>query len=195
MLFNIFPNVSGQAFTDNYTSVVFDQIGAKGFGYEVNFYCGFVVLASSISAAVSLDYFGRRPIVMFGCLIMLFSIWLMGIGFYFMSPSMTFISTIGINIAVYYGNLGIYYVYMNEISEPFVMGLGLAMLWGSKTIVMLFLPKIYTSYPLPMVSIIQCIMGIVCFIFMRPLYIETKGKSTMQIKEDYANLKYNLLTS
>jgi MFS family permease len=187
MLFNIFPNVAGNAFTDNYSSVVFDQIGAKGFGYEVNFYCGFVVLASAILAGLTLDSYGRRNIVISGCLLMIVSNWLMGIGFYYLSPSLVFASTIGVNIASYYGNAGIYYVYMNEISEPFVMGLGIAMLWASRTVVMLGLPRIYNEYPLPMVSIIQCIMGILCFVVMRPLYVETKGKSTMQIKEDYAN--------
>lgn len=48
--FDIFPQVAGQVFTDNYTKEVFEKLNMPHTGAEVNFYCGFAVLFAAILA-------------------------------------------------------------------------------------------------------------------------------------------------
>ena len=51
---------SGQAFLDCYSVLVFDRIFYKGYGFEINFYNGFVVLFGAIVCVFLLNFWGRK---------------------------------------------------------------------------------------------------------------------------------------
>ena len=48
MTFVVFPNISGQVFSDNYTVQVFDRLKDPKLGDNANFYSGFAVLFASL---------------------------------------------------------------------------------------------------------------------------------------------------
>lgn len=191
LFLNVFPNIAGQAFTDIYTKDVFTQLNMPELGAEVNFYCGFVVLLAASSAFLSMDYLGRKTIFIYGSFSLIVSMLLMSISFYLNDPVLAFYSFCLANFSLYFGNLGIYYVYVNELGEPFIVGLGLAVLWIVKTIMATLLPYLYKPYPIYLTPFVQVILGIICFIFMRPVFIETRGKTSLEIKKEYAKLQYN----
>lgn len=81
---------------------------------------------------------------------------------------------------------------MNEIGEPFVVGLGLATLWVTKSLVGYVIPLFWNSLPDYWTPIIMVIPAMFLFILIRPLYIETTGKTVAQIRNEYSTLKYKL---
>lgn len=84
LFYNAYPNISGQAFTDSYSVIAFNKIGGDGFGFEVNFYCGIVVLLSGFLALVLIDKLGRRKIWLYGGAFMqLLGMALLSIGFFY----------------------------------------------------------------------------------------------------------------
>jgi len=74
---------SGQTFLGNYSTLVFDRIFYKGFGFEVNFYNGIVVLFGAIVCIFLLDCWGRKFLFLFGAYLQLVFIWGITFSFYF----------------------------------------------------------------------------------------------------------------
>ena len=142
-----------------------------------------------------MDVIGRKNIFVFGSLGLIISMWIMSLSFFLNNSTLAFVSFVLANFSIYFGNLGIYYVYVNELGEPFIVGLGLAFLWIFKTIVATILPYIFNPYPIYWTPFIMAITGMISFIFIRPLFLETNKKTSMEIKKDYADLKYKLFTA
>jgi len=120
--FNIFPNIAGQAFTDTYTYDVFTDLGRPELGADINFYSGFIVVIGSILAFSLMNSIGRKTIFIVGNLTLAVSMWLMSLSFYLKNMNLVFVSFGMANFSIYFGFLGIYYVYVNELGEPFVVG-------------------------------------------------------------------------
>ena len=93
---------------------------------------------------------------------------------------------------MYFGAIGVKYVWTNEAAQPFVNGLGNSTNWLCKSIVAFILPVIYEDFPLYWTPLIMSICGVVMYIFLRPMIIETKGKSLEGIKLEYAKYKFSL---
>jgi len=89
---------------------------------------------------------------------------------------------------------GVVYVYVNEISEPFIVGIGFAVSWGLRALFALVLPYIYDNLPLYWLPMIQAVTGIILFVLYTPLYIETKGQTYVDIAKRFANFKYKMFT-
>ena len=94
--------------------------------------------------------------------------------------------------SVYFGAIGVKYVWTNEAAQPFVNGLGNSTNWLCKSIVSYILPLIYEDLPLYWTPLIMSIAGVVMYIFLRPMIIETKSKSLEGIKLEYSKYKFSL---
>ena len=190
---NIYTPLSGQAFTDNYSVIVFDKIGGEGFGYEVSFYSGILVVVGGLLALLLVKKIGLRLIWLYGgAFMLLIGMYLLSLGFFM---NTTWICQIGIfvcNFSIYFGHIGTYATYVNELAEPFVVGLGIAVAWTVKSIVSYMIPFSWNALPDYWTPAIFVTIGIFLFVLIRPLYIEIKGKTLNQIRIDYSRLEYRL---
>ena len=96
------------------------------------------------------------------------------------------------NFSIYFGHIGTYATYVNELAEPFVVGLGIAVAWTVKSIVSYMIPFSWNALPDYWTPAIFVTIGIFLFVLIRPLYIEIKGKTLNQIRIDYSRLEYRL---
>ena len=86
------------------------------------------------------------------------------------------------------------FIWPNEVAQPFVIGLGYACNWFVKSIVSKLIPLLYNNLELYWLPLIMSCSGLVCIIFYRPFFLETKGKTISAIQLDYLNFKYNLFS-
>ena len=84
------------------------------------------------------------------------------------------------------------WAYLNEIAEPFVIGIAFSGLWFTRTIVNIYLPYTFNWQQIYWCPASQVITSTIMFILIRPLYIESKGKTREQMKKEYKEHKYNL---
>ena len=163
-----------------------------GFGYKLTFYSGFCCFAGGLLTVLVVNKIGRVPIIVgthFGqCICMA----LMALSFYYDWVWLAIASNLVYCFILYFGTLGITYVLTNEISEPFVIGLGCATNWGTKSLISYLLPTIYDNLPLYWTPMIQAMAGLFMWVLIRPLYLESKGKSCKEISDEYAAFKYSI---
>ena len=96
---------------------------------------------------------------------------------------------------LYFGNNGLTYVFVNELAEPFVVGLGFAVSWGLRSVLGLLIPIIYDNLELYWTPMIMSFTGITFWFLFKPLYVEARGKDYVQISYEYANFKYDIKKS
>ena len=94
---------------------------------------------------------------------------------------------------LYFG-LASVFIFPNEVCQPFVSGLGYAMNWFSKSIMGWILPFLYNGLPIYWTPFIMVCIGILVFIVIRPLILETQGKTFQGIEFEYSKFKYNLFS-
>lgn len=94
---------------------------------------------------------------------------MMSISIYYAFPQVTIVSFVLANFGVYFGNQAIFHVYVTELGEPFVIGIGTAVLWIFKSLVAFLIPFLYSNYPIYYTPALSFAIGGVLFIFMRPL--------------------------
>ena len=185
---------SGQAFLDCYSVLVFDRIFYKGYGFEINFYNGFVVLFGAIVCVFLLNFWGRKFTFLLGAYQQLVFIWGITFCFYFKYGTQAVVCS-----ACYYfacnQSICVLYVYLNEICEPFVSGISISGLWLTRTIVNIYLPYTFNWQQIYWCPATQVITSTIMFVLIRPLYIESKGKTREQMKKEYKEHKYNLFGS
>ena len=99
----------------------------------------------------------------------------MSFAFYFNFVNMA----VGVNLVfiftLYFGCNGVTYVFVNELVEPFVVGIGFAVSWGLRALLGVLIPLVYDNFPLYWTPMIQAIIGTVLFIFYAPVFLETRG--------------------
>lgn len=194
IFFTMFNQCDGQVFLDNYSTIVYDKILYEGAGFDVNFYCSLVVLLANFTCIVTIEFLGRKTIFLFGALCQLIFMWCQSFSIYYNYYTMTIISTVCYSFGSNFTS-SIMYVYLNEIAEPFVVGLSISALWFSKTLMNEILPFTFIRSQMYWSPLSMTLLGTVMFIQIRPLYIETKGKTKTQIQREYLNQKYNQLNS
>ncbi len=118
--------------------------------------------------------------------------WVMAFAFYYDWVDLAVAANLVYCFLLYFGTLGITFVLMNEISEPFVIGLGCATNWATKSILGYILPFIYDNLPLYCTPGIDAFVGLIMWVLIRPLYLESKDKTYKQISDEYANFKYGI---
>lgn len=96
---------------------------------------------------------------------------------------------------MYLGTNGICYVFVNELSEPFVVGLGFGVSWALRAILGLIIPIMYDNLELYWTPLIMAGLGIFFWIIFKPLYVEAKDKSYIDICNEYANFQYDIKKS
>ena len=192
ILFNFYPPFAGQAYSDVYTTRIFDKLVYDGFGYELTFYSGFAALAGGISIIFCINHVGRVPIIVWSHFGHFVCMYLLALSFYFEWQWFALDVNLFYTFLLYFGTVGITFVFMNEISEPFTVGVAVAVNWIAKSIVNLALPYIYNGLPLFWTPLIMAICGMVLWILIRPLYLESKDKTYVEISKEYSEFKYNI---
>lgn len=192
LTFNIFPPLAGQAYTDNYSTQIFDLLAGKGFGYTVTFYSGILAFVGGISAVLFVERMGRSTLIIISFMTQIFCLWLMSLSFYFEMAYLAAFGNMLYTYSIYFGTIGVCYIYPNEIAQPFVLGIGCFINWFVKSVVSKILPFIYLNTPLCVTPMILSTLGLIVFIFIRPFYLESKGKTLKGIYVEFANFKYNL---
>ena len=192
MFFNCYSPFCGQAYNDNYSTSIFDQLVYNGFGYKLTFYAGFATFGGCLFAVLFIEKFGRKAIIQIGFMGQVIIMYLMSIAFYYQCIPMAVTCSLCYSFILYFGTAGLSYIYPNEIVQPFNVGLGYAGNWVFKSAVSLVLPMIYENLPLYMTPLIMSVSGLVIFVFIRPTLLETKGKSFNQIAYEYENYSYSL---
>ena len=127
--------------TDIFTVDLFKRLSEKSitdadpsFGIEVNFYSGIAILILSPLTGLAIECIGRRKYILYGQFSLLIAMLSVVIGFYFGDKWISFTGFIILNSLTYFNWSGLYYTYMNEISEVFVVSIGVSFVWLSKSI-------------------------------------------------------------
>jgi hypothetical protein len=84
------------------------------------------------------------------------------------------------------------YLYLGELGHPIIYGVAVAFQHGLIALQGVVGPLMIRYFSYNTIFMILLIMGIVSFLLMRPFMIETKGKTAMQIKQEYASFKYSI---
>lgn len=182
---NLYAPFTGQVFIESYTTRVFTKFMNAEFAKNVNFYSGFAVILGSITGPLIIQRM-KRITFMYGNLILaMVSMGFMAVGMYFKLKIVVFVSNVGY-FFFYNVFMGIAFVYPHEVSQPFVVGIGFSVNFGFRAIVAKIFPLIYENFPIYCTPAYMFMMGVVTFIIMRPLMLETKDKSIQAIESDYA---------
>ena len=184
--------ISGQVYLDSYVSRIFDKFVYDGFGFQVTFYSGILAVVGTICLLYFIEKFDRIPIQVTSQLITIICMWLLSLCFYFEMINTAFAVSLIFTLTYWFGNSGVHQVYLNEIAEPFVVGIGFGVNWAMKCIMGLFLPWLFDNVALYWTPLLMTALGLVFYIIFRPLYLETRNKTYTQISEEYADFKYKI---
>jgi hypothetical protein len=150
-------------------------------------------VAGGLTAVLVIEKLGRESMIVWGFLGQIVLMWVLSISFYWEIIPLAVGANLAFSFVLYFSCIGVCYVWPNECAQPFVCGLGICVNWILKSLVSEILPYIYEGLPLYFTPLIMSAAGTVCFIFMRPLFIETKGKSIQAIADEFARFEYSLL--
>merc|ERR1719362_1611616 len=116
----------------------------------------------------------------------------MSVCFYYHFVTFALISSVGYTFTIYFGIIGIMYSYVNELVEPFVVGLGFAWGFGLGSFISFALPYLIDNTELYWPPAIMSMCGLLILIFSRPLFLESKGKGYAEMAKQYPNFKYRI---
>jgi hypothetical protein len=122
--------LSGQTHADNYICNIFDDLVPPGYGYDVNFYSGFVSVFGIILLLILVERIPRMALLIPNLMLTPLAMWTMALAFYYNWVGLAVAANLVYCFTLYFGMNGIVYVYLNEISEPFMVGIGFAFSWG-----------------------------------------------------------------
>ena len=135
IMFNLYPPFAGQAYSDVYTTRIFDKLNYVGFGYELTFYSGFAALAGGISILFVINHFGRRPIIVWSFFGQFVCMFLLALSFHFKWIYIASAINLFYTFLLYFGFMGVTFVFMNEIGEPFTVGISVAFNWIARSFI------------------------------------------------------------
>jgi MFS family permease len=138
--FQMWPTMSGLCFTEFYSTEIYDNLMYKGFGYSLTFWNGIMVFCAGLSIFLFVDKFGRRSIIINGCLIQIGLMYFLTIAFYCQNVWMLMISSMFYTFVVYFSYMGVCFLYANEIAESFNVAVGLVMFWILRCILAKVIP-------------------------------------------------------
>jgi hypothetical protein len=189
ILFNSYTCFSGQVYNDTYTTSVFKKLVNEDFGYMMTFYSGIALLVGGTLSVMTVEKFGRLTVIYISWIGQMIAMWWLAYAFYFDHTGIAIGAQVCYSFILYYGST-ITILYCCEISEPFVVSIGIASNWVLKSIIGKILPLIYDNLPLYWMPLIMGLSGAVLFIVCQPLFVETKGKTFNVIDQEYAEFKY-----
>lgn len=161
----------------------------------VTFCSGIVALMAGIGSIFWINKFGRKTIIYVASIAMIIVMYGLTWGIYLDNLPLCFVTTLTFNGLIYAFTMPIGYIWMNEAGQPIALGIAFAGNWLSYSICGKILPYIYDNLALYWTPGIMTIAGIVYFILMRPLILETRLKRYDTIYKMYKNFKYRLCSS
>ena len=117
------------------------------------------------------------------------AMWVLALGFYIESLAL---ATFGVIIfgAGYGMGIAVSTIYMNEIADPIMVGVGSGLQWVFSSLTMRLTPVLIDKMEAYWLPVVWVVPSLVMFVLIRPLIIETKGKTLLQIKEELGRYKY-----
>jgi hypothetical protein len=129
-----FTPLSGQVYADNYISSIFDDLVRPGFGYDVNFYSGFVNLFANLLLLILVERMSRMALLIPNLMLTPVAMWAMSLAFYYNWVGLAVAAYMVYCFTLHFKMNGIVYMYLNEVGEPFVVGLAYGVSWGVRAL-------------------------------------------------------------
>ena len=174
---------SGTNFFYLYSTILFDQIAGNGKTVTlVSFITNHV---TSYIMIVSVMYFGRKPLLVFGPLCQGLAMLLLLIGYLLENVPLLLASAITFFVGFCMGLGGPQMLYISEILPPSGVGVAFAIQWLLTAVIGLLIPILVLQIgPLPLViffMILCLIITVIDWLFLA----ETRNKSVKEIFEEY----------
>lgn len=147
MAYNFWAPFAGLTYADSYMSVIFDKLVHPGFGFEITFYSGFCCIGGALFALFAVERFNRVTLLCSSQLGIVICMWLLSFAFYFDLVYFAVAVNLVFIFILYCGQNGITFVFVNELSEPFVVGVGFALSWSLRSLLGIILPILYQNLP------------------------------------------------
>lgn len=129
MAFMTWAPMSGLTYAQSYMTTIFDKLVYDGFGYKLTFYSGFCCIAGSVCGLFLVERVNRLTLLC-GCqLIISICMWLLAFAFYFNFVNFAVAINLVFVFTLYLGIHGVTYAFVNELSEPFVVGCSFGWAW------------------------------------------------------------------
>ena len=189
ILFNSYTSFSGQVYNDTYTTSVFKKLINEDFGYMLTFYSGIALLVGGTLSIMLIEKFGRLNVIYRSWIGQMIAMWGLAYVFYFDHTGIAIGAQVCYSFILYYGTT-ITTLYCCEISQLFVVAIGIGSNWIFKSIIGEILLVIYDNLPLYWLPLIMALSGAVFFIACQPLFVKTKGKTFDVIGQEYGEFKY-----
>jgi hypothetical protein len=141
ILFNSYTCFSGQVYNDTYTTSVFKKLVNQDFGYMLTFYSGIALLVGGTLSIMTVEKFGRLNVIYISWVGQIIAMWWLAYAFYFDHTGIAIGAQVFYSFILYYGTT-ITFLYCCEISQPFVVSIGIATNWIFKSIIGEILPLI-----------------------------------------------------
>jgi hypothetical protein len=84
------------------------------------------------------------------------------------------------------------YLYLGELGHSIIYGVAIACLWGCIALQGVLAPLMTRYFSYNTIFMMLLVIGIVSYVLLSPFMIETKGKTAMQIKQEYVSFKYRI---
>jgi hypothetical protein len=123
LAFATFTPLSGQTYYDNYISSIFDDLVRPGFGYDVNFYSGFVSVLGIILLLILVERIPRMALLIPNLMLTPLAMWTMALAFYYNWVGLAVAANLVYCFSLECGINGLMFLYLNEVGEPFIVGL------------------------------------------------------------------------
>jgi len=163
MALTMLSQLGGQVFLDNYSTLVFNRMFFPGVGQEINFYDGIVILSATFLCMFTLDSLGRKTIFLAGGLGQIVFIWGITFSLYMKYDKLTVLFAACYTFCSNFAS-SVMFVYLVEICEPFVVGVAIAMLWLTRSMVNIFLPYTFNWSEIYWSPCTMCITSLVFYI-------------------------------
>ena len=105
-----------------------------GFGYEVSFYSGFVGLFGIVLLVLLVERVPRMTLLIPNLMFTPLAMWSMALAFYYNWVGLAVAANLLYCFSLEFGINGLLFLYLNEVSEPFVVGIGYAVSWGIRAL-------------------------------------------------------------
>jgi hypothetical protein len=129
-----FTPLSGQVYADNYISSIFDDLVRPGFGYDVNFYSGFVNLFANLLLLILVERMSRMALLIPNLMLTPVAMWAMSLAFYYNWVGLAVAANLVYCFSLSCGANGLMFLLLNEVGEPFVVGLAYGVSWGVRAL-------------------------------------------------------------
>lgn len=186
-MLNLANELTGASFFGYYSTKIFDKVDGNGsFWTAVS---GFLVFFANFIGLLSVEKIGRKSLLMIGVFLQMLCFFFMALGFNLNWQTVCISAFLMWNVCSYGGLYIVYYAYICETVPPIAIGYGFTFQYGCRTVLALIWPVMINGLSDEVIFAIFCVVVLGLFGFFWFTTIETKGKTRIEIFEEYRTLK------